>query len=117
MTNRAPATSARSPPLFGINRAQLGGNDAHRPDDARVAFGLTLDALGSEYVDLFLIHSPLPERYDGDFVSTWKTLEEFYREGRARSIGVSTSSLTICADCTRTPRPPRQSTRSRCTRT
>jgi len=31
----------------------------------------------------------LPTLYDGDFVSTWKTLEEFYREGRARSIGVS----------------------------
>jgi 2,5-diketo-D-gluconate reductase A len=28
-------------------------------------------------------------RYGGDFVSTWQTLEEFYREGRARSIGVS----------------------------
>ena len=35
-------------------------NDAHHPDDARVAFDLTLDALGSEYVDLFLIHWPLP---------------------------------------------------------
>jgi 2,5-diketo-D-gluconate reductase A len=31
----------------------------------------------------------LPTRYGGDFVSTWKTLEEFYRDGRARSIGVS----------------------------
>ena len=40
-------------------------------------------------MDLFLIHWPLPTRYDGDFVSTWQTLEEFYREGRARSIGVS----------------------------
>jgi 2,5-diketo-D-gluconate reductase A len=40
-------------------------------------------------VDLFLIHWPLPGRYDGDFVSTWETLEEFYRDGRARSIGVS----------------------------
>jgi 2,5-diketo-D-gluconate reductase A len=42
-----------------------------------------------EYVDLFLIHWPLPTLYGGDFVQTWKTLEEFYREGRARSIGVS----------------------------
>jgi 2,5-diketo-D-gluconate reductase A len=65
------------------------GNDAHRPDDARVAFELTLEALGTDFIDLFLIHWPLPTRYDGDFVSTWKTLEEFYREGRARSIGVS----------------------------
>ena len=38
---------------------------------------------------MFLIHWPLPTLYDGDFVSTWKTLEEFKSEGRARSIGVS----------------------------
>jgi 2,5-diketo-D-gluconate reductase A len=64
-------------------------NDAHEPGAARQAFGATLKALGSDYVDLFLIHWPLPARYGGDFISTWKTLEEFYREGRARSIGVS----------------------------
>jgi 2,5-diketo-D-gluconate reductase A len=65
------------------------GNGAHRPDDARRAFDESLQALGSDYVDLFLIHWPLPTRYDGDYVSTWQTLEEFYREGRARSVGVS----------------------------
>ncbi len=64
-------------------------NAAHRPDDARAAFDGTLAALGADYVDLFLIHWPLPTLYDGDFVSTWQTLEEFYRDGRARSIGVS----------------------------
>jgi 2,5-diketo-D-gluconate reductase A len=64
-------------------------NSAHRPDDARRAFDASLDALGFDYLDLFLIHWPLPTRYDGDFVSTWRTLEEFYRDGRARSIGVS----------------------------
>jgi 2,5-diketo-D-gluconate reductase A len=64
-------------------------NDAHLPDDARVAFDLSLEELGFDYLDLFLIHWPLPTRYDGDFVSTWRTLEEFYRDGRARSIGVS----------------------------
>jgi 2,5-diketo-D-gluconate reductase A len=45
--------------------------------------------LGSDYVDLFLIHWPLPTLYGGDFVSTWNTLEEFAGDGRARSIGVS----------------------------
>jgi 2,5-diketo-D-gluconate reductase A len=64
-------------------------NGFHRPDDARAAFDQSLKALGFDYVDLFLIHWPLPGRYDGDFVSTWETLEEFYRDGRARSIGVS----------------------------
>ena len=64
-------------------------NDAHLPDDARKAFDASLEALRFDYVDLFLIHWPLPTLYDGDFVSTWRTLEEFYRDGRARSIGVS----------------------------
>jgi 2,5-diketo-D-gluconate reductase A len=64
-------------------------NGFHRPDDARKAFGETLTALGIDQIDLFLIHWPLPTLYDGDFVSTWKTLEEFKADGRARSIGVS----------------------------
>ena len=64
-------------------------NAFHEPDDARRAFDETLSDLGFDYVDLFLIHWPLPTRYDGDYVSTWKTLEEFKGDGRARSIGVS----------------------------
>jgi 2,5-diketo-D-gluconate reductase A len=64
-------------------------NGHHRPDDARSAFETTLAELGTEYVDLFLIHWPLPTRYGGDFVSTWQTLEEFKADGRASSIGVS----------------------------
>ena len=64
-------------------------NANHRPDDARHAFYRSVSALGCEYVDLFLIHWPLPTRYGGDFVSTWQVLEEFYRDGRAHSIGVS----------------------------
>jgi 2,5-diketo-D-gluconate reductase A len=64
-------------------------NGAHDPDDARRAFDGTLEALDSGYVDLFLIHWPLPTLYDGDYVSTWKTLEEFKADDRAHSIGVS----------------------------
>jgi 2,5-diketo-D-gluconate reductase A len=64
-------------------------NGAHRPDQARRAFEHTLSELGTDYVDLFLIHWPLPSLYDGDFVSTWQALEDFKRDGRARSIGVS----------------------------
>jgi 2,5-diketo-D-gluconate reductase A len=64
-------------------------NGFHRPDDARKAFDSSLEALKFDYLDLFLIHWPLPTLYDGDFVSTWKVLEELQRDGRVRSIGVS----------------------------
>jgi 2,5-diketo-D-gluconate reductase A len=64
-------------------------NGFHRPDDARRAFTRTLSALDLGYVDLYLIHWPLPTLYDGDFVSTWQVLEEHVRDGQARSIGVS----------------------------
>jgi 2,5-diketo-D-gluconate reductase A len=78
----------------GIDRGEVFitsklNNGFHRPDDARRAFDATLEALGFDYVDLFLIHWPLPTLYDGDYVSTWQTLEEFKKDGRARSIGVS----------------------------
>jgi 2,5-diketo-D-gluconate reductase A len=78
----------------GIDRGEVFitsklSNAFHRPDDARKAFDETLSALGTEYVDLFLIHWPLPTQYDGDFVSTWNTMIEFARDGRARSVGVS----------------------------
>ena len=64
-------------------------NGFHEPDEARRAFDRTLADLGLDSVDLFLIHWPLPTRYDGDYVSTWQVLEEFKADGRARSIGVS----------------------------
>jgi 2,5-diketo-D-gluconate reductase A len=62
-------------------------NGAHAFDDALHAFDSTLKALAFDYVDLFLIHWPLPKV--GDYVDTWKALEEIYRSGRARAIGVS----------------------------
>jgi 2,5-diketo-D-gluconate reductase A len=78
----------------GVDRSEVFvtsklNNGFHEPDDARRAFDRTLSDLGFDYVDLFLIHWPLPTRYDGDFVSTWKVMEEFARDGRARAVGVS----------------------------
>jgi 2,5-diketo-D-gluconate reductase A len=64
-------------------------NGFHRPDDAKRSFDETLSKLGLDQIDLFLIHWPLPTKYDGDYVSTWKTLASFVEDGRARSVGVS----------------------------
>ncbi|WFE42580.1 aldo/keto reductase [Micromonospora sp. WMMD998] len=64
-------------------------NGFHRPDDARKAFEQSLHEMKFDYLDLFLIHWPLPTLYDGDYVSTWKVLEELQRDGKVKSIGVS----------------------------
>lgn len=64
-------------------------NGFHRPDDARREFDQTLRKLRTDVIDLFLIHWPLPTRYDGDFVSTWQVLGELVADGRATAVGVS----------------------------
>lgn len=51
------------------------------------AFDASLERLGLETLDLYLIHWPCPQR--GLFVETYRALEELYRSGRVRSIGVS----------------------------
>ncbi|ARC57738.1 putative oxidoreductase [Frondihabitans sp. 762G35] len=62
-------------------------NGFHDPAAAKKAFDGTLEALGFDYLDLFLIHWPLPAV--GDFVDTWKALEEISASGRVKAIGVS----------------------------
>ena len=62
-------------------------NTFHAREDALRAFDATMDALGFETLDLFLIHWPMPAV--GDFVDTWKAMEEMKATGRVRSIGVS----------------------------
>ncbi|KFF60506.1 oxidoreductase [Cryobacterium sp. MLB-32] len=62
-------------------------NGFHARADALAAFDRTLDALGFEYLDLFLIHWPMPAV--GDYVETWKAMEEMHRTGRVSTIGVS----------------------------
>lgn len=56
-------------------------------DAALKAFDASLKRLGTDYVDLYLIHWPAPKR--GQFVDSWKALIQIQKEGRARSIGVS----------------------------
>ena len=62
-------------------------NTFHAREAALGAFDETLESLGFESLDLFLIHWPLPAV--GDYVETWKAMEEMKASGRVRSIGVS----------------------------
>jgi 2,5-diketo-D-gluconate reductase A len=63
-------------------------NPFHRPDQVRSAFQGTLDALDIGYVDLFLIHWPLPKS-DVDYLETWKAMEGLLDGGLVRAVGVS----------------------------
>jgi 2,5-diketo-D-gluconate reductase A len=63
------------------------GNDDHGSDAVRRAFDASLERLGFDYVDLYLIHWPIPSQ--DRYVETWRTFGELKDSGRARSIGVS----------------------------
>jgi 2,5-diketo-D-gluconate reductase A len=62
-------------------------NDDHGHDHALRALDRSLERLGFDYVDLYLIHWPVPA--NDDYVETWKAFTELKADGRARSIGVS----------------------------
>ena len=62
-------------------------NSFHDPDAAMKAFEGTLAALDLDYLDLFLIHWPLPTVTD--FVPTWRAMEKMLATGRVKAIGVS----------------------------
>ncbi|MBM7806457.1 2,5-diketo-D-gluconate reductase A [Geodermatophilus bullaregiensis] len=77
----------------GVDRSEVFvtsklNNGFHRRDDALRAFDQTLADLGLDQLDLFLVHWPLPT-IDVDYVETWRAMEEIYRSGRCRAIGVS----------------------------
>ena len=52
-------------------------------ESAKTAFRKSLDRLGLEYLDLYLIHQPF-----NDYHGAWRAMEELYREGKIRAIGV-----------------------------
>jgi len=62
-------------------------DDDHGFDKTRRAFDTSLELLGFDYVDLYLIHWPVPST--DLFVETWRALEAIKADGRALSIGVS----------------------------
>ncbi|GIP08441.1 MAG: aldo/keto reductase [Paenibacillus macerans] len=55
-------------------------------DNTLRAFDESLERLGLDYIDLYLIHWPTP-KFD-QYVDTYKALEKLYRDGRAKAIGV-----------------------------
>lgn len=61
-------------------------NDRHGHDSTRTAFLESLDRLALDYVDLYLIHWPVPMA--GMFVDAWETMIQLRDEGLAKSIGV-----------------------------
>lgn len=73
----------------GVDREELFVTSKVWVDDsgyeqAKKAFQTSLDKLGLDYLDLYLIHRPR-----GDVKGSWKAMEELYREGKIRAIGVS----------------------------
>ena len=68
-------------------------NTMHGYDNTVTAFEQSLKDLGTDYLDLFLIHWPNPIKYRANWqeanAGTWRAFEEFYKDGRVKSIGVS----------------------------
>ncbi|MCI1575035.1 MAG: aldo/keto reductase [Weizmannia coagulans] len=59
-------------------------NYDHGYEETKAAFQASLDRLGTDYLDLYLIHWPSPK-----YIETWKAMEELYHEGKVKAIGVS----------------------------
>ncbi|MCM2534896.1 aldo/keto reductase [Neobacillus pocheonensis] len=76
-------------------------NANHGYESTLVAFDESMKKLGLDYLDLYLIHWPMPSK--GKYVETWKALEKLYKDGRVRAIGVSNFKIhhleDILANC------------------
>ena len=82
----------------GVDRKELFittklANSEHGYDKTMAAFEGSLKKLGTDYLDLYLIHWPNPiffrDNWQEANAGTWKAFEELYRAGRIRSIGIS----------------------------
>jgi 2,5-diketo-D-gluconate reductase A len=62
-------------------------------ENTREASKISLDKLQLDYLDLYLIHQPF-----GDVYGSWRAMEELYREGKIRAIGVSNFHMDRLAD-------------------
>ena len=62
-------------------------------EGAKKAFEVSMKKLGLEYLDLYLIHQPM-----GDYMSAWRAMEELYKEGVIRAIGVCNCYPHVLAD-------------------
>jgi 2,5-diketo-D-gluconate reductase A len=76
----------------GIDRGEIFltsklNNNRQERDDILRSFDQSLSDMGLDYLDLFLIHWPLPSV--SDYVARWKVMEEIYASGRAKAVGVS----------------------------
>ncbi|WP_245160413.1 aldo/keto reductase [Blastococcus sp. CT_GayMR20] len=80
-------------------------------DNTKRAFELSLQRLGLDHVDLYLIHQPY-----GDLYGSWRAMQALTREGSARAIGVSNFHLDRLVDLIDHNEMRRRSTRSRHTR-
>src|SRR5690606_30850167 len=58
-------------------------NSDHGYESTLAAFDVSLEKLGLEYLDLYLIHWPVKEKYQ----ETWKAMEKLYLDGKVRAIG------------------------------
>lgn len=62
-------------------------------EEAKKAFNTSLEKLGLDYIDLYLIHQPM-----GDYYGAWRAMEELYKIGVIRAIGVCNFYPAILAD-------------------
>ena len=64
-------------------------NSNHEPERAAASIRRSLEDLRTDYVDLLLVHWPLPTLYGGDVALPWPALEDAFNAGDARAIGLS----------------------------